>query len=230
MIYTYQKNDLDFIRNYLNKRKNGLLNLLNSFKSLYFTEYDIFLSHRFQDKKLVEVLFIELSSMGYNVYVDWIADEQLQRKDINRETAGVIRNRIKQSRCLIYVTSIDNNVSKWMPWECGFMDAHKNNVAILPINDNERNEFKGEEFLSLYPLIKKDEDGNLVVETEPGQYVLFDHWINKLNRPENTIRKNKSLYYYFQFTETNDNLQIPAFGIGTMNIRKNLYTFLDFKR
>jgi|WetSurMetagenome_2_1015567.scaffolds.fasta_scaffold01477_10 hypothetical protein len=219
----FKKNDLFFIQNHLNKRKISLTSILNSFKTLKYSEYDIFLSHRYKDRKFIEVIFIELSIRGYSVYVDWICNENLSRKDINRETAQAIRDKIEQSKCLIYVTTEEKNVSKWMPWECGYMDAFSKNVAILPITDSGQNTFKGEEFLSLYPLVKKDSENNLIIELNPSKSILFDDWIKKRVTQQEQWPENR--YYFYDIGKFRNKLNAPAFGIGTTNIRKNIYSF-----
>jgi len=120
------------------------------------TAFDIFLSHSFKDKEYISGLYLELTAQGYSVYVDWIIDPHLQRGNVTKETAEHIRNRMKQSKSLIYATSDNASTSKWMPWELGFMDGEKGRCAILPITEYETSNFAGQEFLSIYPYVGKD--------------------------------------------------------------------------
>lgn len=119
-------------------------------------QFDIFLSHSFKDKKYIQGLYMELTSIGYSVYVDWIIDDDLQRTNVSKATVNKIRLRMKQSTSLIYATSENASTSKWMPWELGFMDGNTNKkCAILPITEYEDSTFNGQEFLSVYPKIGK---------------------------------------------------------------------------
>ena len=121
------------------------------------TRFDIFLSHSFLDKEIIKGIFITLSKRGYRVYVDWIVDPHLNRSDVDKKTADLIRKRMKQSKSLIYATSVNANVSKWMPWEIGFMDGYTpHRCAILPVSQVQKEDYKGKEYLSLYPYLKKD--------------------------------------------------------------------------
>ena len=119
-------------------------------------EYDIFLSHSFQDAENVYALYKYLKSFGWSVYVDWIEDSQLDRQNVTKATAELLRIQMKRSKTLIYASSNASKDSKWMPWELGFFDGYKpNKIAILPIT-HERDKYKdfvGVEYLSLYPYI-----------------------------------------------------------------------------
>lgn len=147
---------------------------LNENKNL--VSFDIFLSHSFKDKDYIAGLYLELCSMGYTVYVDWIIDSHLKRKNVDKETVSLIRNRMKQSKSLIYATSENASNSKWMPWELGFMDGNKERCAILPIMDHENSSFNGQEFLSVYPYITKESVNELVNKNLSSKGVL---WINE---------------------------------------------------
>ena len=77
--------------------------------------FDIFLSHSFLDQREVKGLYIELTDLGYRVYVDWIADPQLDRNNVTKESAELIRNRMKSSKTLLLAISENAEMSKWMP-------------------------------------------------------------------------------------------------------------------
>lgn len=148
------------------------------------TYFDIFLSHSFLDKLEVEGLYIELTRMGFKVYVDWIIDPHLDRNNVTKVTATHIRNRLKSSKTLLLGISVNASISKWMPWELGYVDGHTNKCAIIPVSRESFPEgsFRGVEYLSLYPFIKKNRDMNnkdrLWVIEEARKYVVFDNWIN----------------------------------------------------
>lgn len=84
-----------------------------------YDKYDIFLSHSSRDAELVLGVKTLLESQGLTVYVDWINDPQLSRENVNRETAALLRQRMQQSRSLIFMATESASESKWMPWELG---------------------------------------------------------------------------------------------------------------
>ncbi|MOA50153.1 hypothetical protein D3C78_1731370 [compost metagenome] len=57
---------------------------------------------------------------------------------------------------MMYIATGNSSSSKWMPWELGFFDGHKpGRVAILPLLDSENQNFLGQEYLGLYPVVTK---------------------------------------------------------------------------
>lgn len=145
------------------------------------TFFDIFLCHSFLDRKVIFGLFYELKRIGYKVYVDWIIDPQLDRNNVTKESATIVRNRLKSSKSLLYAISTNSQMSKWMPWELGYVDGHTSRCAIVPIsNQSNETSFKGKEYLSLYPIVKKYPDRNniqkLWTAEETNKYVLFEKW------------------------------------------------------
>lgn len=150
-------------------------------------KFDIFLSHSFLDRDEVKGLYIELTNLGYTVYVDWIIDNKLDRNNVTKETASLIRKRLKNSKSLLLAVSSNAAVSKWMPWELGFVDGNTNRCAIIPVaKDNSTlYSFKRTEYLLLYPYIDKetimDGDEELWVNERSDTYVLLKSWINGSN-------------------------------------------------
>ena len=206
--------ELNLVREYYVKRKVQLNEVIQGFSTVKYSQYDIFLTHRYSDKELIEILFLELKSGTYNVYVDWY-DTELNRNDITEKSSELIRLSIRKSKCLIYATPVSDDSSKWMPWECGYMDGYTGNVAILPIMDEPDVKFKGQEFLSLYPLIKKGEDNKLYLVFSDGRIILFDDWIAKV-----PITRNETIAAYM--TEQEQIEKNPLQGIGTINLKNNL--------
>lgn len=145
--------------------------------------YDIFLSHSSSDATLVAGLKLEIEDLGYSVYVDWIEDPKLSRKDVTRETALVLQARMKQCSSLIYAFSENASNSKWMPWELGYFDGIKGAVAVLPISIDSKSSFKGSEYLGIYYYIQFDRISGTnapalwVYETST-KYTLFKNWLN----------------------------------------------------
>ncbi|BEE00829.1 MULTISPECIES: toll/interleukin-1 receptor domain-containing protein [Aeromonas] len=119
-------------------------------------KFDIFLSHSIDDADLVLGVMALLQKQGLRVYVDWVVDRQLNRSSVNKETAAVLRARMKSSSSMMYIATDNASNSKWMPWELGFFDGHKpNQVAILPLLDSNNQSFEGQEYLGLYPVVTK---------------------------------------------------------------------------
>lgn len=158
MSYFTIEDALTAAKSYTSPTRNAKM-LLNEAKRDFSTtkQYDIFLSHAYLDAELVLGIKSLLEKKGYRVYVDWIEDTQLDRNNITKETAETIRNRMKQCKMLFYVTSQNAGHSKWMPWELGYFDGSKpNKVWILPLLEHSWQTFKGQEYLSLYPVINKN--------------------------------------------------------------------------
>lgn len=146
--------------------------------------FDIFLSQRQLDAEVVHVLYDDLTKMGYSVYVDWIHDRDLDRSCVNKTTADRLRKRLKDSKCLLYVSTSNSPESKWMPWELGLKDGLSGKVAILPIaaSDVHSDSYQGREYLSLYPYVSKGvtrgtSNEKLWIHNDENEYVLLDIWL-----------------------------------------------------
>ena len=119
--------------------------------------FDVFLSHSIADAELVLGVKVILENLGLSIYVDWQTDAELDRSAVSKETAAVLRMRMRQSKSLLYVASENASTSKWMPWELGYFDGlRKGGIAVLPLLEQENSSFKGQEYLGLYPLVTKD--------------------------------------------------------------------------
>lgn len=122
-----------------------------------FQSFDIFLSHAIADAELVLGVKKLLEQQGAKVYVDWANDPQLDRSKVNAETAALLRQRMRQSKSLVYLATEASSSSKWMPWELGFFDGYQpGGVAVFPVLDKETDIFVGQEYLGLYPKVTKD--------------------------------------------------------------------------
>jgi hypothetical protein len=146
--------------------------------------FDIFLCHSFLDKEEVEGLYLELSRRGLKVYVDWIIDPQLERDNVTKETAELVRKRLRSSRSLLLAISHNAELSKWVPWELGYVDGHTQRCALVPVSkDNvNRSAFHRSEYLKLYPFIEKPNDlstssDSLFAVEDNYNYVDFQSWL-----------------------------------------------------
>lgn len=144
--------------------------------------YDIFLSHSFKDAELILGVKLKLEDHGYAVYIDWIEDPKLDRSKVTRDTAETIRDRMNCCKSLFYSTTPSSSDSKWMPWECGYMDGKRSRSAILPLTHTGLNIYDGQEYLGVYPYVVegKDKEGNirLWVHKAPKVYCTLDGWLS----------------------------------------------------
>ncbi|SEP08819.1 TIR domain-containing protein [Mucilaginibacter gossypiicola] len=164
----------------LNSRLKSIVNLNESSKSFsYLNKYDIFLSHSFLDAEDVDTLRQDLQDAGFSVYVDWIDDNHLTRENVTSYTATVIRNRMKQCKSLIYAFSVNSVLSKWAQWELGYFDGIDGKVSIAPIFETSQSgeEYKGAEFLGLYPYVTKTLSSFYVHEASD-IWVSYSGWLN----------------------------------------------------
>ena len=142
-------------RSYVSKSASQIL-IEDSARFSDTDRYDVFLSHSYQDADAIYGVKKIIESLGLSVYVDWIEDAGLDRGKVTTRTAQVLRQRMKVSSCLVYAHSSNATHSVWMPWELGYFDGIKPGyVWILPIVTQDDSEFKGQEYLGLYPPVEK---------------------------------------------------------------------------
>lgn len=161
----------DFLKNEVNEYncvKNFSL-FLEDKKFNNKESYDLFISHSFMDKQLVGVLYKKFEEAGYKVYIDWKEAKLQDRENVSSETAKILRERMNQCSGLSYIATGNNVNSKWCPWELGYADGKKNRAAILPILNSRNNEYKGLEYLGIYPYIDYEKN------KKSGKY---EFWVN----------------------------------------------------
>lgn len=146
------------------------------------SQFDIFLSHSFNDQELILGIMMSLEDLGYSVYVDWMHDEQLNRDKVTSETAQVLRRRMNMSKSLFFATTAGSSSSKWMPWELGYMDGHNGKAAILPVAQERTSTYSGQEYLGVYPYVQQnpaisDPRPRLWIHQSPSKYVSFADWL-----------------------------------------------------
>jgi hypothetical protein len=148
-------------------------------------KYDIFLSHSYLDKEtILQLNYILEEMLNFKVYVDWIENPDLDRSQVNNETALELRSVMDRSTSLLYAISANAASSKWMPWELGYSDARHGRVAVLPISDYETTSwaYKDQEFISLYPYvdIENNTSGDrhlwVIDPSDPGKYTTLRAW------------------------------------------------------
>lgn len=112
----------------------------------------IFLSHKHDEKEILEGAISLLKTYGVDVYVDWL-DEGMP-KTTSGQTAVRIKEKIKENHKFILLATEGAINSKWCNWELGLGDAAKyiENIALLPIK-KDYVDFSGSEYLEIYPYI-----------------------------------------------------------------------------
>jgi hypothetical protein len=144
--------------------------------------FDIFLCHSYLDKDVIKGLYIELTRAGFSVYVDWIIDPHLDRENVTKASAEQVRQRLRSSKSLLLAFSTNAQLSKWIPWELGYVDGHVQNCALVPVAENSRASYERSEYLLLYPeflkpgTIPQERDTQYIVESA-NQYVEVKNWL-----------------------------------------------------
>jgi hypothetical protein len=166
-------------------RKSLLSEAEINFSAGRLCSFDVFLSHSYSDKELILGMKLGLEKFGYSIYVDWIEDNSMDRTNVTKENVLWIKDRIRNSKCLLYATSVNSSSSKWMPWELGFMDGFNGKVAILPISKTGATSYKGAEYLGVYPyadIEKEKNTGRMLLwitdQTNKNIYTQFNDWLN----------------------------------------------------
>lgn len=150
-------------RNYRDHLNENQRAFSSSARSDLETKFDIFISYNIYDKTIIRGLYNELTELGYRVYVDFIIDRDLDRSNVTLETAQIIRQRLENSKSLVYAQSPTATMSKWMPWELGVVDGHTKQCAVLPILFHGFEVYSKQEYLKLYPIIKLNENNLMTV-------------------------------------------------------------------
>ncbi len=134
------------------------------------TSFDIFLSHSTSDAEIILGVKGVLEDYGKTVYVDWLEDPHLDRRNVTAASAEIIRARMRQCKSLVYVHTVNSGGSKWMPWELGYFDGFNGAVAILPVTRNREESFEGQEYLGIYPYMD---------EAPSKESTVQEIWVNK---------------------------------------------------
>lgn len=146
------------------------------------TSYDVFLSHSYDDRKIILGAKRFIEGKGYSVFVDWFEEPQLNRNKVNKDTAAALRASMDICRSLIYAYSPSVGNSKWCPWELGYFDGKKGKAYVMPIINDPSQSFTGVEYVGLYSIVteEKARDGtiNLYVAID-GDYVYLSRAIGK---------------------------------------------------
>ena len=144
------------------KNQQRFTSLLNESKQdrilkAFSNKVTVFLSHYHGDTDILENVICELHNLGVNVYVDW--NDIKMPKETNFYTAIRIKEKIKECRKFILLATESAIESKWCNWELGYGDAiryDKKDIAIMPIKDSLCADYKGSEYMGMYPVITNE--------------------------------------------------------------------------
>lgn len=170
--------------NFSGSEARGVGSLLNEHmeKQASVANYDIFLSHAYDDRELVLGVTLMIEDLGCSVFLDWRDDPSLDRKRVTSATAAKLREKMRASKCLFYSITPNAPESAWMKWELGFKDGHNNRAAILPVIDSLTDNYGGQQFLGIYPYVAGGNDENkkprLWIHRSETSYVGFESWLN----------------------------------------------------
>ena len=121
-----------------------------------------FLCHSHHDRQLAEGLVTLLGEKGLQLYVDWADAEMPERP--NGETAGKIRNKIKELDLFLFLATANSAASRWCPWELGYADGAKVWERIIIVPTAERYNLEhGSEYMQLYKRLEPTSTNDLGV-------------------------------------------------------------------
>ena len=137
-------------------QKSVILSEARSYRSKTMAKTSIFLSHSHHDSAYVQDVVVLLRKMGVEVYIDWMDDNM--PKETSGTTATLLKQKIKENDKFVFLATNKSIESKWCNWEIGFGDAYKyiNKIALFPLADDNV-EWKGNEYLQIYPYIKESD-------------------------------------------------------------------------
>ena len=185
----FTRERLESVVNALTGRRQTFSNVLNETRDYTYAsswQKKIFLSHSHYDAKEVHVTRKFFENLGVSIYVDW-ADDSMPTKTCG-ETATKIKHKIMMNDKFVLLATDFALMSKWCNWEVGIGDTFKlkeDNIVILPLINN-TGEWRGNEYLQIYPYIKGPEYDHMIsspnnynVHYPDGHEVSLVSWLQK---------------------------------------------------
>lgn len=148
-------------------------------------EYDAFISYSWKDKIFASKVAYLLEDLGYSVYID-LKDASLSRDKVTLKTVKRIATMMDKCKSLIYLHSPSATVSKWCPWELGYVSGRRNFKCVyLPLLEHSNQDFKNQEYLRIYPVGEYAENAStkkfdlwVVNQSNAKEYTTLKRWIN----------------------------------------------------
>jgi TIR domain len=110
-----------------------------------------FLSHSSKDDDLVVGATRVLEGHGATVYIDEV--DPAMPPYTSKQTADLLKQRIKQTQKFVLLASSNSKESRWVPWELGIADGYKGleRIALFPTAENsDDTKWASWEYLGLY--------------------------------------------------------------------------------
>lgn len=106
--------------------------------------YDLFISHSSHDRGPVRQVVEAANAFGMSCYVDWTEDNDfLKRSMVSEYTREVLKVRMKQSKCLLYLSSENSRASEWVAFELDYYEHDlKRNPWMLLLNGDDPHNYK----------------------------------------------------------------------------------------
>jgi len=120
-------------------------------------QYDVFLSYCLIDKDYAIKILYLFEKLGYKVYID-LKDPTLNRKSVDRSTVIRISSVMNRCKSLVYIHTQSATMSKWCPWELGYMSGKKNFRCATILLTEDKEEFPRQEYLDIYPYLNLAND------------------------------------------------------------------------
>lgn len=107
-------------------------------------EYDIFISHSYRDRILVEALVAQLTKLGLRVFVDWI---EFPEHDRSSPPYDELRKTMQKCRAMIFISTQQSVASRWCAWELGCFNCKK----IVVYSPGSAMDYADCQFILAYP-------------------------------------------------------------------------------
>lgn len=128
------------------------------------TRYDVFLSQTVRDHDLVYGVYIILTEdLQLTVFCDWIDSESMDHSNVTPRHARAVRNAMSKSTGFVFLDTQNSTQSTWMSWELGWFDGANGRIAVFPILNETSEQYRGREFIGLYPVVEQDPKHTLMV-------------------------------------------------------------------
>ncbi|MDE5420988.1 toll/interleukin-1 receptor domain-containing protein [Ancylomarina sp. DW003] len=154
------------------------------------TRATVFLSHKHDDLKDLRGVVGMLEDLGAKVYIDSMDNKMPE--ETNGDTAHRIKDVIKGCKKFVLLATDKAIESYWCNWELGIGDTHRyiDNIAVLAMKDRGTydHNFKGNEYLQIYPAIIFHEKG---FNNRWGNYIEPGFWVRKPMNSEGVTRITK---------------------------------------
>ena len=167
-----------YIRDSLNLNENNRIDSINK-------QYDLFLSYCYTDKEYAIKIVNLFEKHGFTVYID-LKDPRLNRNKVDRNTVNRISSIMNRCKSLVYVHTASAKMSRWCPWELGYMSGKKNFRCATILLTEDKEEFPRQEYLDIYPYLdyEKDNNNNYQIwanDLDSDRYIEFKRFINGEN-------------------------------------------------